>query len=58
MAQSVEHLNLDFGSGPDLTLCEIEPHVGSVLTEQNLLGILSLPLSLPLHSSPALSLSK
>ena len=28
VAQSVEHLSLDFGSGHDLTVCDIEPHVG------------------------------
>ena len=28
MAQSVMHLTLDFGSGRDLRVCEIEPHVG------------------------------
>ena len=45
MAQSVEHLTLDFGSGHDLTVHEIEPITsGSALTAENLLGILSLPL--------------
>ena len=28
MAQSVKHLTLDFGSGHDLTVRDIEPHVG------------------------------
>ena len=28
MAQSVKHLTLDFGSGRDLTVCELEPHIG------------------------------
>ena len=28
MAQSVKHLALDFGSGHDLTVPEIETHVG------------------------------
>ena len=28
VAQSVEHLTLDLGSGHDLTICGIEPHVG------------------------------
>ena len=28
MAQSVEHLTLDFGSGCDLIGHEIEPHIG------------------------------
>ena len=27
MAQSVEHPTLDFGSGHDLTVCEIEPRI-------------------------------
>ena len=42
VAQLVEHLTLDFGSGHDLTVCEFKPHVGSALTAQSLLGILSL----------------
>ena len=50
MAQSVKCLTFDFSSGHDLTVCEIRPHVGpmlgSALTAQNLLGILSLSLSL------------
>ena len=28
VAQSVEHLTLDFGSGRDFTVCEIESRVG------------------------------
>ena len=28
MAQSVKHMSLDFGSGHDLTVCEIKPHMG------------------------------
>ena len=28
MAQSVKHLTLGFGSGHDLTVCGIKPHVG------------------------------
>ena len=28
MAQSVEHLTLDFGSGHDLTVRGFEPHIG------------------------------
>ena len=52
---SVECLTLDFGSGHDLTVPEVEPPSGSVLTVQSLLGILSLSLSL--CPSPALSLS-
>ena len=47
MAQSVKHLTLDFGSGHDFTVCELEPPVwGSARSVQSLLGILSLSLSL------------
>ena len=28
MAQSIEHLALNFGSGHDLTVCELEPQTG------------------------------
>ena len=28
VAQSVERLTFDFGSGHDLTICEMEPHAG------------------------------
>ena len=28
MAQSVKHLTLDLSSGPDLTVCEFEAHIG------------------------------
>ena len=28
MAQSAEHLALDFGSGYDLTVCGLKPHIG------------------------------
>ena len=28
VAQSVKPPALDFGSGPDLTVCEFEPHIG------------------------------
>ena len=45
MAQLVEHLTLDFGSGHDLVVHEFKPHVGLCADVQNLLGILSLPLS-------------
>ena len=45
MAQLVERLTLGFGSGYDLTSCEIKPALGSVLTAWSLLGF-SLPLSL------------
>ena len=50
VAPSVKHPTLDLGSGHDLTIHEIEPVVGSVLTVQSLLGILSPPLSLSLLS--------
>ena len=48
MAQSVKLPTLDFGSGHDLRVREFEPHTGSVLATLSLLGILSLPLFLPL----------
>ena len=54
MAQSVKHLTLDFGSDHDLTVHEFRAS-GSVLTAWSLLGILCLPLSLPLHYSHSLS---
>ena len=48
MAQSVERLTLDFGSGHDLTqLMSSSPTLGSVLTLQSLLGILSPSFSAP-----------
>ena len=28
MAQLVKHLTLNFGSGHDLTVCEMEPRIG------------------------------
>ena len=42
VAQSVKHPTLDFGSAHDLRVPEIKPPSGSLLTEQSLLGILSL----------------
>ena len=48
MPQLVKLRLLIFGSGPDLTVHEIEPMSGSALTVRRLLGILSLPVSLPL----------
>ena len=54
LAQLVEHLTLDFGSGPDFTVCEIGPPLSA---ERLLLGILSLPASLPLPHSWVLTLS-
>ena len=53
MAQSVKRQTLGLGSDHDLTVHEFEPMSGSALTGQNLLGILSLPLS----ALPPLSLS-
>ena len=48
MAQSVEHLNLNFGSGHDLMVLEIEPHV-RVCTDnaEPAWDSLCLPLSAP-----------
>ena len=48
--QSVELPALDFSSGHDLMVRGIEPGIGSVLTARSLLGIPSLPLSLPVSS--------
>ena len=48
VAQLVKCGTLDFGSGHDLMVCEMEPQWGPVLTAWSLLGILSLRLSLPL----------
>ena len=50
-------VRLDFGSGHDLVFVGSSPVSGSRLTAWNLLGILSLPLSLLLPSSLCLSLS-
>ena len=47
MAQSVKPLTLDFSSVHVLTVLSLSPTSGPVLAAQNLLGILSLPLSLP-----------
>ena len=47
MAQSVNCLTLDFSSGHDLVVREIEPHVGLYADSTSLLGILSLALSAP-----------
>ena len=48
MAQSVKCLTLDFGSGHDLAVCEFELTLGSLLTAQRMLGILSLTAPPPL----------
>ena len=63
MAQSVEYLTLDFSSGHDPRFVGSNHELGSVLTVQSRLGILSLSLSLslsfclPLPLSPAHPLS-
>ena len=54
MAQSVESLTLDFGSGHDLVVVSSSSKSGSVLAVQSLLGILALALPHTL----SLSLSK
>ena len=46
MAQLVECPTLDLGSDHDLTVRELSPTLGSVLSVQNLLGAFSLSLSL------------
>ena len=48
VAQSVKHLTLDFSSGHDLTVHEIEPRVGLCTDRVEPAWILSLPLFLPL----------
>ena len=59
MAQSVKRPTLGFSSSHDLMVLEFEPHIGLRVTAGSLLGILSLPLSLPLPTHAcALSLSK
>ena len=55
VAQSVKRPTLDFGSGHDLTVREIESRIRFCADSACLLGILSLPLSLP---SPLLALSR
>ena len=58
MAQSVKRPTLDFGSGHDANVMGLSPAPGSVLTEQTLLEMLSLPLSLcpaPAHAVACLS---
>ena len=58
VAQSVKHLTLGFSSGHDLMVHGIKPHIGLYEEVWIPLGILSLPLSLPLPHSHACSLSK
>ena len=57
-AQSVEHLNLDFNSGHDLTVVGLSPTSGSALTVWSLLGIPSLSFSAFPRLVLSLSLSK
>ena len=53
MAQSVRHLTLDFGSGHDLTVHEIEPRVGLCIDRtEPAWNPLSLPLPLLVFSLP------
>ena len=59
MAQLVELLTLDFGSGHDLTVCGFEPHTGLCAGRVwSLLGILSSCLSLTHALSLSLSQNK
>ena len=56
VAQWVEHLTLGFGSGHGLTVHELEPVSGSVLTVWSLLGIPSHSTSL--SAPPLLMLTR
>ena len=56
MAQLVKHPTLGFSSGHDLKYMNLSPLLGSVLTVQSLLGILSPSLSLPLACTLTLDL--
>ena len=59
VAQSVKRLTLDFDSGYLISqFMGSSAVLGSVLTAPSLLGILSLPLSLPLSQSLSLSQNK
>ena len=52
VAQSVEHLAVDFSSGHGLMVCEFEPHVGPCTDSvEPAWDSLSLPLSAPPHLS-------
>ena len=58
VAQSVQHLILDFSSGHDLMVCETEPCIGLCADGmETAWDSLSLLLSLPLLHMLALSLS-
>ena len=58
MAQSVACLTLDFGSGPDLTVHEFEPHIGLCADNTKLAWDLSAPplLALPLSQNEYINL--
>ena len=56
VAHSVKCPTLDFSSGHDLTVREFEPHVG-LCADSTVVGILSLPFSLPLPCSLSHTLS-
>ena len=59
MAQSVKRLTPAFGSGHDLTVCEVEPCAGlGADSVEPALDSLSLPLSAPSLHVLSLSLSK
>ena len=58
MAQSIKHPTLGFGSGHDLTVCEIELHVGLCADSTELAWDSLSPLFLPFPCSLSLSLSK
>ena len=57
MSQWVKLLTLDFDSAHDLTVCGIEPRLGSALTAWSLLEILFPSLPLPCSCSLIISLS-
>ena len=53
VVQSVKRRTLDFGSGHDLMVCELEPHVGLCADSvEAAWESLSPPLSLPLPPTP------
>ena len=55
VAQLVKCLTFNLSSGHELMVIRVSPTLGSVLTAQSLLEILSLPLSLPLPCLLSLS---
>ena len=57
MAQLVEHLTLDFGSGQDPRVVGWDPPLGSILGIETIeILFLLVPLPLPLARAPTLSL--